>query len=306
MYAISALREFCAAIGCEYFSEEPMSRHTTFKIGGPAELLALPSSTDMLRRLLCKCRELDIPVTVVGRGSNLLVSDGGIDGCVVCLGAGFSNIRREDGLVVCSAGTSLTELCRYALANGLTGLEFAYGIPGSVGGAVYMNAGAYGGELKDAVVFSRHLTPEGEPVTLGAEQLGFGYRRSVYTGMPGCIIVEAGFRLLPGDPEAIRARMDDLMGRRRAKQPVELPSAGSVFKRPEGAFAGALIEKCGLKGRAVGGAVVSEKHAGFIVNTGGATCRDVETLVRLIQDEVREKTGFTLECEIKRTGKTDS
>lgn len=306
MYSISALREFCAAVGCKYLSDEPMSRHTTFKIGGPAELLAMPSSADMLRQLLQKCRELDIPVTAVGRGSNLLVSDSGIGGCVVCLGANFSNIRREDGLVVCSAGTSLTELCRYALANGLTGLEFAYGIPGSVGGAVYMNAGAYGGELKDAIVFSRHLTPEGELVTLGAEQLGFGYRRSVYSEMPGCIIVEAGFRLLPGDPEAIRARMDDLMGRRRAKQPVELPSAGSVFKRPEGAFAGALIEECGLKGRAVGGAVVSEKHAGFIVNTGGATCRDVETLVRLIQDEVREKTGFALECEIKRTGKTDS
>ena len=305
MSDITALVEFCAAIGCEALENEPMSRHTTFKIGGPARLLASPSSVDMLRALLQKCGELRVPVTVTGRGSNLLVSDGGIDGCVVCLGPKFARIRIEDGLVVCSAGTSLTELCRFALANSLSGLEFAYGIPGSVGGAVYMNAGAYGGEMKDAVAFARHLTPEGELVTLNADSLGFGYRRSVYSDMPDCVIVEAGFRLAPGAPDEIRARMDDLMGRRRAKQPVELPSAGSVFKRPEGAYAGALIEGCGLKGRAVGGAAVSEKHAGFIVNTGGATCRDVEALVRLIREEVREKTGFTLECEIKRTGRTD-
>ena len=304
MYDINALKAFCAEAGCEMLENEPMSRHTTFKIGGPAQLMALPSSAGLLRALLLRCRELAIPVTVVGRGSNLLVSDGGIEGCVVCLGQRFSQLRREDGLIVCSAGTSLTELCRFALANSLTGLECAYGIPGSVGGAVYMNAGAYGGELKDVIAYVRHLTPDGELVTLKASELGFGYRRSIYSTLPGCVIVEAGFRLGTGDAAAIRARMDELMERRRSKQPVELPSAGSVFKRPEGAFAGELIERCGLKGRACGGAAVSKKHAGFIVNTGGATCRDVEALVGLIQSEVREKTGFELECEIKRTGKT--
>ena len=302
MYDVSALIGFCRELGCEYLAEEPMSRHTTFRIGGAAELFVSPSSTEMISALVKRCGELGVPVTFVGRGSNLLVSDEGIAGCVICLGQRFSAIRREGDFVVCQAGASLTELCRYALANSLGGLEFAYGIPGSVGGAIYMNAGAYGGEIKDVAAFVRHVAPDGRLERLEAGELGFGYRKSVYSQGKNCI-VEVGFRLVPGDAEEIRVKMEELIARRRAKQPMELPSAGSVFKRPEGAFAGALIEKCGLKGRRVGGAMVSEKHAGFIVNVGGAACTDVEELVRVIKQEVRTGTGFELECEIKRIGR---
>ncbi|MBQ9938592.1 MAG: UDP-N-acetylmuramate dehydrogenase [Oscillospiraceae bacterium] len=302
MFDIAALERFCKDIGCEYLKNEPMSRHTTFKIGGPAELFALPASADMLVRLLQKCRELGAAVTVVGKGSNLLVSDEGIEGCVICIGQKMAEIRLENDHVVCSAGTSLAELCKFAEEHSLAGLEFAYGIPGSVGGAVYMNAGAYGGEMKDVVAFARHISADGAAGEITAEELDFGYRKSAYTGSDK-IIVEAGFRLTKGDRAEIRSRMDELLGRRKDKQPLEYPSAGSVFKRPEGAFAGALIEGCGFKGKGVGGAMVSPKHAGFIVNAGGATCRDVEELVLQIRQKVKAETGYDLECEIKRIGK---
>ena len=302
MFDIASIERFCNEIGCEYLKNEPMSRHTTFKIGGAADLFAMPSSADMAVKLQQKCRETGTPLTVIGRGSNLLVADEGIEGCVICIGPKMSEIRNENGYLVCSAGTSLAELCRYALEHSLAGLEFAYGIPGSVGGAIYMNAGAYGGEMKDVVAFVRHVTHEGEWQERSISELNFGYRRSVYVGRDD-LIVEAGFKLEEGDPTAIREKMEELVGRRKDKQPLEYPSAGSVFKRPEGAFAGALIENCGLKGENVGGAMVSPKHAGFIVNTGGATCADVENLVGLIQKTVKTETGYDLEWEIKRIGR---
>ena len=286
----------------EYKPHEPMRVHTTFKIGGAADALVFVRSVDELRLVLGACRDTGTPWMILGKGSNLLISDDGIDGAVIALDGDFKSISVEGDTITCGAAVSLSKLCTVAAEHSLSGLEFAYGIPGSVGGAVYMNAGAYGGETKDVVTEVTYLTPDGEIGTYSADELGFGYRRSVFKDNSN-IILHAKYKLTPDDREQIQARMDDCMDRRRTKQPLEYPSAGSVFKRPEGAYAGTLIEQCGLKGRAVGGAQVSEKHAGFIINTGGATCRDVMDLVAEVQDVVKRDTGYFLECEIIRTGR---
>lgn len=286
----------------EYRLDEPMKAHTTFKIGGNADLYIVANTLEELRVITAKLKAADIPYMMLGKGSNLLVSDEGIEGAVIELSGDFKEIRVDGDTITCGAGVTLSKLCTVALEHSLSGLEFAYGIPGSVGGAVFMNAGAYSGETKDVVEEVVFLDNNGEIATYTNEEVRFSYRYSIFKET-GEIILFSKYKLTKDDPESIKARMDDFMNRRRTKQPLEYPSAGSVFKRPEGAFAGTLIEQCGLKGKTVGGAQVSEKHAGFIINVGGATCEDVMNLVKLVQDTVKSETGYTLERELIRTGR---
>lgn len=295
---IDTVLALCARHGIPYEENAPMSAHTTFKIGGPARILLQPVNTEQITALVA---EKDLPLIFIGRGSNLLVADKGIHGAVVVLGSGFSAVTAEGENLICEAGASLTKVCQTALQRSLSDMEFAYGIPGTVGGAVYMNAGAYGGEVKDVILWAEYIDREGKLHRLERSELDFSYRHSRFVGGDDCI-VRAAFRLTPGDPAEIKAKMDDLMGRRRDKQPLEYPSAGSTFKRPEGAFAAALIDQCGLKGMRVGDAMVSEKHAGFLVNAGKATCAEMEELIVKVREIVAEKTGYHLETEVLRLG----
>ncbi|MBQ3330890.1 MAG: UDP-N-acetylmuramate dehydrogenase [Ruminococcus sp.] len=285
-----------------YVCDEPMSAHTTFKIGGAADIMITVKSLEELQTAIGACKASAVPYMILGNGSNLLVSDDGIEGAVIVLDGDFKEITVDGDAVTAGAGAKLSRLCTVALENGLSGLEFAYGIPGTVGGAMYMNAGAYGGEMKDVAVSVTALSRDGTVHEVPASEMQLGYRTSIFK-TNGDIILFSEYKLQAGDRELIREQMDDVMGRRKSKQPLEYPSAGSVFKRPEGAFAGTLIEQCGLKGKTVGGAQVSEKHAGFIINIGGATCGDVMELVRIVQDTVKEQTGYFLEREIIRTGR---
>lgn len=287
------------SIGADCVVESLMKDHTTFRIGGPADYFITATNIEQLSSILKLCKEYEIPFMLLGNGSNLLVDDKGLRMAVIRLAGEFKEITHNKNTVTCGAGATLARLCTYSMQNSLKGLEFAFGIPGTVGGAVFMNAGAYGGEMKDVLTSVTHLTPEGEIVTVSADTLDLGYRHSIYKNN-GCIILSADFKLEAGEKDEIKALMDDIMNRRVTKQPLEYPSAGSVFKRPEGAFAGALIEQCGLKGLTVGGAQVSTKHSGFIINIGGATCSDVCNLVEKIQQIVKDETGFTLEREIIR------
>ena len=290
---------FCTENGIACTENEPMSAYTSFRIGGPAAVLSQPSTPQQVCAAMRFCTESGLTPLIIGNGSDLLVSDNGVSRPVIQLGAALSGMElAPDGRIRCQAGASLAALCVFAQKNGLTGLEFAYGIPGNVGGAVYMNAGAYGGEMKDVVESVTYATPEGELAVLPAAACDFSYRHSAFAENGGCI-VEVTVALAEGDKEQIRTRMEELMGRRREKQPLEYPSAGSTFKRPVGGYASALIDECGLKGLRVGGAMVSEKHAGFLINYENATCADVLALVEQVQRIVREKTGFSLECEIK-------
>jgi len=288
--------------GIEYRLNAPMSEYTSFKTGGPADILILPKNEPELRRVLSLCDDEGIRPFVFGNGSNLLVSDDGIRGVSVRLASNFDDIRLlNDDMIFCTAGTKLAKLCNFALENSLTGLEFAYGIPGTAGGAAYMNAGAYGGEMKDVLVSCNHLDYSGNPGRLTGEQLGLSYRRSAYTDKY-FVITGITVKLQKGEREEINAKMKDILQRRVDKQPLDLPSAGSFFKRPEGYFAGALIEQCGLKGFSVGGAQVSEKHAGFVVNKGGATTAEIMELGKTVSEKVFSETGVTLEMEVKYIG----
>lgn len=284
----------------QILENEPMSRHTTFRVGGPADVLFLPESEDQLLRALAIAREAGVPCIVLGNGSNLVVRDGGIRGLVIVLGEGMAAIVRTGDTLTAWAGASLARVSAYAQASGLSGLEFASGIPGTLGGGCAMNAGAYGGQLSDALVDARVLL-DGEVKTLTVDEMQMGYRTSLPL-REGGIVISARFALTPDDPEAIAGRMRELNARRRDKQPLNHPSAGSTFKRPEGHFAGALIEQAGLKGKSVGGAQVSEKHAGFIVNTGGATAADILTLIGMVQEAVRARFGVCLETEVRILG----
>ena len=284
--------------GIPLAEQEPMTRRTTFGIGGPA-LLLRPRSRAELQATMTLCREAGEEPFILGRGSNLLVSDSGISRPVIQLDGDFTAITREGNTLRCGAGASLIAVCRAAAENSLSGIEWGYGIPGSLGGGVYMNAGAYGGELRDVLTEVTFLDEAGEYRTLPAAELSLSYRHSIFEDRPGTVIVGAVLTLTPGDPAAIRAAMEDYMSRRREKQPLEYGSAGSTFKRPVGNYASALVDQCGLKGLSVGGAEVSRKHAGFIINRGGATAADVRELIAEVQRIVREKTGYTLECEIK-------
>ena len=283
--------------------DEPMKNHTSFKIGGPAAALCVPKDRQQLRELVGFVQREGVDSWYIGNGSNLLVSDEGLNGVAILLDSGFDGEIEVDGTVLLSpAGKKLSAVCAAACAAGLTGLEFAYGIPGSVGGAVYMNAGAYGGEMKDRLLWVEYLAPTGEIVRLEQEQLSLSYRHSRFMeeGMEGSCIVRAAFGLQRGEKAAIQSEMDRILNQRRQKQPLEYPSAGSTFKRPQGAFAAQLIDKCGLKGFTVGGAQVSEKHAGFVINTGKATCADVLELTRQVRECVQEKTGYLLELEVRQ------
>ena len=292
----AALRGF----GCQVNENEPMAAHTTFKIGGAATWFVRASNEVQAAAVLRLCDEHKMPLLVCGNGSNLLVSDKGFDGVVLQLTN--DDVAVAGCRITVGAGASLTRLCRIACEHSLSGLEFAYGIPGTLGGGVYMNAGAYGGQLADVVTSACVITPDGTLSELTAEQLQFGYRHSVLMEQP-LTVWSVTLELNGGDREQIRAKMDAHMAARREKQPLEYPSGGSFFKRPEGHFAGALIEQCGLKGYTVGGAQVSEKHAGFVINRGGATCADVMALCRHVQDTVYEAHGVHLEREVQLVGR---
>ena len=279
------------------FPDEPMSRHTSFRIGGPAGLFAVPGDRGALADMIRMAREGGVRIFVLGNGSNVLFDDAGFDGAVITT-AGLTDIRVDGCVLTAEAGAPLSSVCKAARDASLSGLEFAYGIPGSVGGAVVMNAGAYGGEISSVLMDSAYLDPlSGTEGTLELGEHAYGYRDSVYRHGDR-IVLSARFRLTEGEKEDIGAKMNDLVGRRVSKQPLEYPSAGSVFKRPEGHFVGQMVEESGLKGYTVGGAQVSEKHAGFIVNRGGATSADVLALVEHIRETVRKNYGVELECEI--------
>ena len=290
------LRERCPEM--ELRVNELMSKHTTFRIGGPAALMALPKTAGEAKAAVKTARELEIEPFFLGNGSNLLVADEGYPGFIIKLTWDFDGIREVNRGLETGGAVLLSRLSNALVGRGLTGLEFAGGIPGSVGGAVTMNAGAYGGEMAQVLESVTFLDEAGEVCTLPVSECGFGYRKSIFSQRK-CLILRARFRLEQGDGYAIKARMDELAAKRREKQPLEYPSAGSMFKRPPGHFAAALIDQCGLKGLTVGGAQVSEKHAGFVVNRGGATCGDVLALVDQVKEEVLRQTGVELEMEVK-------
>ena len=285
--------------GLEMHENEPMSAHCSFRIGGPARLMACPASGAEAAALLRLLREADAPVELMGKGTNLLVADEGLDAVVVRLGEAISGAELLPGdRVRAGAGISLAKLAVFAAEAGLSGLEFAHGIPGSLGGAVFMNAGAYGGEMKDVLESAEIALPDGTLREVPAEELELSYRHSALEGS-GALVTAATVKLTPAEPETIRARMRELMEKRRASQPLDMPSAGSTFKRPVGGYAAALIDQTGLKGFAIGGAQVSEKHAGFVINRGGATFDDVLRLMEHIQKTVLEKSGVRLEPEVR-------
>lgn len=280
---------------------EPLARHTTFNIGGPADFLVLPTSTQEVASALIFAREFGVPVTVLGNGSNVLVLDKGIRGLVLKFGETMGYIRHAGKVVTSGAGAALGDVSRYAAKFGLTGLEFAVGIPGSIGGAVYMNAGAYDGEVGGLVAAVTGVCADGKLVRLNHDDIHFGYRDSVFQHN-GCVLCEVELSLRRGDDEEIARRMEEFTASRESKQPIEMPSAGSTFKRPPGFFAGTLIEQTGLKGLKIGGAQVSLKHAGFIVNAGGATAADVLALIGEVQRRVEEKFGVRLQPEVRIFG----
>ena len=301
------LKQQLQAAGILYKENEPLSAHCTFRIGGPADLFVMPRDEDQLCQAVQFCKQAEIRYYLLGNGSNILFADEGFRGAVIdvsaeAAGMGLSIYQNADGdYISAPAGLKLSELCKFALQHGYTGLEFAYGIPGTVGGAVYMNAGAYGGEMKDVLTTVRYLAAEGEVREVPAAELDLRYRHSIFEENGGCIL-SAQFHLQPGNAADIRAKMDELMAKRVEKQPLDKPSAGSTFKRPEGYYAGTLIDQTGLKGLTVGGAQVSEKHAGFVINTGSATCADVRELIRRVQEAVYLAHGIRLEPEVRFVG----
>ena len=296
---INNLGKYASEIGCRVLYNEPMKKHISFKVGGAARLFIEPDSEESLISVMQKARVLNIPYAVIGNGSNLLVEDNGFDGAVIHLGDMFGDIQLiGDDIIFAQAGANLMKVCNFALANGLSGLEFAYGIPGSVGGAAYMNAGAYGGEMKDVVQKCSHIDYDLNKGEYKNHEIGFKYRYSIYNDNK-FIITGVYMKLTKGNPDEIKAKMKELYARRIDKQPLEYPSAGSTFKRPEGYFAGKLIEDCGLKGKQIGGAMVSEKHAGFVINYDNASCNDVIALCKYVDNTVFEKFGVHLEKEIK-------
>ncbi len=280
--------------------EEPMAKHISFRVGGPARRMAFPESGEQMVLLLSFARECGARPLVIGSGTNLLAPDGGLDRLVI-VPAGLRRVEAgpEPDTVLAEAGAPLAQTADFACGQGLTGLEFAHGIPGTVGGAVYMNAGAYGGEMAQVIQSVSVLFPEEGVRLISGGEMAFSYRHSLLMDCPEAVVLHAVFRLSPGDPVVIREKMRELMARRKAGQPLEYPSAGSTFKRPEGHYAGTLIEQCGLKGLTVGGAQVSEKHAGFLINRGGASCEDVLELIRQVQERVLAETGVRLEPEVR-------
>lgn len=291
-------REFDAA---RLFTDAPMRFHTTFRIGGPADLLFYPKNTEEVQRIIRMAREYGEKVTLLGNGSNLLVRDGGIRGLVIRFSRKMAALSREGTDLIVGAGTLLRDAAVFAQKNGLSGLEFACGIPGSMGGAIFMNAGAYDGEMKSVVVSVKTVSPEGEVHLYSAEEMDFGYRHSIFQSCDEAIC-ETRLHLHEDDMALILERMVDLNQRRESKQPLSYPSAGSTFRRPPGYFAGTLIDQAGLKGLTVGGAQVSQKHAGFVINIGNATANDVQQLISMVQKRVYAAHGVQLFPELRIIG----
>ncbi len=290
------------AEGIAFTENEAMDKHTTFHIGGEADLFVNVATAEQLAFVIKAAVSAEVPYLVIGNGSNMLVSDLGIEGMVIQL-SGLDGISYDGSCeITCGAGLRLSKLCLFAAEQNLQGMEFAWGIPGTVGGAVYMNAGAYDSEMQNVVTACRVIDAAGEEKVITPEEMEFGYRTSMFQREP-YIITSVTVRLAPGEGSQIRAKMDDIFARRKQKQPLEYPSAGSVFKRPQGNYAGTMIEACGLKGYTIGGAQVSEKHAGFIVNIGSATASDVKRVVEHVVDEVFLKYSIRLERELKYIGR---
>ncbi len=284
---------------CGVKLNEPMYKHTSFKIGGCADVFLEINNTNSLKKILQHLHGKSIPFRVIGNGSNLLIDDKGLSCVILKLCDKFNEIQLSNETeIISGSAIKLSELCNFALKNSLSGLEFAYGIPGTVGGAIFMNAGAYGGEMKDVVCSCCHINSDLKEEELPNNELDFSYRHSRYSDNND-IITAVKFKLFPAEKDSIHTKMQDFLNRRKSKQPLEYPSAGSVFRRPEGYFAGTLIEECGLKGKNIGGAEVSTKHAGFIINKGNASCSDVTSLIKYIQDTVQEKKNVRLTREVK-------
>lgn len=299
MIATNKLVSLLNDINCKYCLNCRLSAYTSFKIGGECPIVIKPSTVEQIQKIIRFCNDEALPFYIFGKGSNLLINDSGLDAVVIELGDEFSDVYLiNDITVCCTAGISLAKVCNFAKDNSLSGLEFAYGIPGSVGGAVYMNAGAYGGEIVDVFESCEIIDSKGNIKTVTKDDAELSYRHSIFMS-DNCCITSVKFKLKKGKREEIKSQMDDYMNRRKTKQPLEYPSAGSTFKRPEGNYASALIDMCGLKGKTIGGAQVSEKHCGFVINRENATYSDVISLIDYIKDEVYEKTGYKLECEVK-------
>lgn len=283
------------------FIDEPMKKHTTFRIGGPADVLVKPTDIEQIKRLCLECKKADVPYVILGNGSNVLVADEGIRGVVILLLDNYGRIRVENDIITAQAGARLSKIGSIALSKSLSGFEFACGIPGTLGGACIMNAGAYGGEMKDILLSVTAMDADGNIKEYEPHEMRLGYRSSRFSE-EGLIVLEAKLQLHRGKQGEIEAAMKDLAVRRREKQPLEYPSAGSTFKRPEGYFAGKLIMDAGLRGFTVGGAAVSEKHCGFVINKGDATAADVCSLMHQVSDKVKDKFGVELEPEVKIIG----
>lgn len=294
--------QLCSIAGSDNtYTDEPMKKHTTFRIGGPADYFVTPHSKEEIVQLIHTCRREHKPFYILGNGSNLLVGDRGYRGVIIQIFKNFNDIVTEETLITAKAGALLSKIAKKAMERGLTGFEFASGIPGTLGGAAVMNAGAYGGEMKDVMEEVTALDSEGNILILQKEELKMGYRTSA-VAQKGYIVLEAKLRLRNGSREQVSQRMEELKKQRTTKQPLEFPSAGSTFKRPQGHFAGKLIMDAGLQGFRVGGAQVSEKHCGFVINTGDATAQDVRTLMQNVTERVEEKFGVVLEPEVKMLG----
>lgn len=293
----SLIEEICQKNGCVFEKQHPLAPHTSMKIGGNCDIMVKPENEQTITQILTLCHKKNIPFFILGKGSNLLVSSEGYHGCVIKPSGSLCDITVNGNDITAGAGASLSSVCLTALEHSLTGLEFAYGIPGSVGGALYMNAGAYGGEMKDIVKSCRYISENGDICEMKSEDMKLRYRGSIFCDRPLCIL-SVTLALKTGEKDAIKARMDELMQKRRDKQPLEFPSCGSTFKRPDGYFAAALIEECGLKGYSIGGAQVSEKHSGFVINRNNATYEDVMALVEHIRATVLREKGVKLECEM--------
>lgn len=292
---IDALKQISAPY--DVWTDELMQGHTTFRVGGPADVFLEIGSPEQFSKVLRFLKEEKQPYFVFGNGSNLLVSDKGVSGCMIHVGSHYSEIRVENDHIIAQAGAMLSKVANVAAEHSLTGMEFAAGIPGSIGGAIYMNAGAYEGEMSQITESVTALNYSGEKVTLRGDEMNFGYRRSRLK-KEALYASEITLKLTQGDPAQIRAKMDDLQKRRKEKQPLEYPSAGSTFKRPEGNYAGKLIQEAGLAGASIGDAQVSEKHCGFIINKKHATAADIRALINLVQDKVKEESGIYLEPEV--------
>ncbi len=297
MSYIDELISVCEKYQCRYKLDEPLKNHTTFKIGGACEIAVFLNCEGCAVDVINYCRNNKVKFAVIGNGSNIIADDKGFDGAVLIIGNDFSNINFiRDEVVECEAGLPLSRLCTVIMQEGLSGLEFAYGIPGTVGGALYMNAGAYGGEMSDIVTSADYIDSDGMVKTIMKENMDLSYRHSAFMNS-GRIIIRVRMKLKKGEIPEIERKMEQLISQRREKQPLNFPSAGSTFKRPDGAFASALIEQCGLKGCCVGDAQVSEKHSGFVINKGNASYEDIMNLVDKVKEKVRSDTGYELELE---------